>query len=106
MLSILPPGMPFITYNGPSPALREDAPLSWILGDEFGSAVEVLVTDKPATLPCSDIRAPLPPTVSRSLEFRCVIELDTSFLLSVPYPTTTTSLKTEELGINETAIVA
>src|SRR6187399_940783 len=84
ILSRLPPGMPLMTYRGPRPASREETPRSWILGVELGSAAAVLVMDRPATLPWSDMSGLLEPCVSRSLEETCVTALEISLLLREP----------------------
>src|SRR4051812_4728223 len=84
MLSMLPPGMPFITYSGPKPALRDETPRNCTLGDEFGSAPEVLVMLSPATLPCNDINGLFEATGSKSFDDTWVMALDTSRLSSVP----------------------
>src|SRR5689334_3604322 len=84
MLSRLPPGIPLITYRGPSPASREETPLSWILGVELGSAAAVFVMDRPATLPWSDMSGLLEPTRKRSLAETCVTALEISLLLKEP----------------------
>jgi hypothetical protein len=84
LIDILPPGTPFTTYSGPKPALRDDTPRNCTLGEELGSAVDVLEMVNPATFPCKDIKGLLLATDFSSLAPTCVIALDTSLLSMVP----------------------
>ena len=55
MFVISAPGMPSTTIRGPSPALLDEIPRTWMLPWLLGSARAVLVTVTPETFPCRSI---------------------------------------------------
>ena len=103
-LRISPPAIPSITINGSFEAVIEVAPRICKDEPEFGLAEAVLFTFNPATLPVNISIGLFIAPCWNSLLSTCTMELESSFLLNEPYPTTTTSSKVCESSAKTTLI--